>query len=141
MSSSLSLSLSPALFLLPLSPPSLSTICLELSVYHAHLTNDPRLRYHIGAKNSDLNQSAGATHPGQAAGGLSFAQVCSPELTAEDSVFRYPFILLVRIGTLTAVSPVATITQRVFWFEGRTLKKKSHHLDISKCQLFNSVLT
>lgn len=139
----LSLFLSCALSLLPLSPPSLSIICLQLSVYHAHLTNDPCLRYHIWAKKSDPDQTAGAAHTGPEARGLSSTRVCSCALSLADS-WRHSFLgsfILLRNWDLTAVDPVATITQMVFWFNCRKLKKKSHLLDVSKYPLFNPVWT
>lgn len=53
-------------FFLVLSPPSLSSlslsiISLQLSVYHAHLTNDLCLRYRIWAKKSGLNKLQGSS--------------------------------------------------------------------------------
>lgn len=85
--------------LLPLSPPSLSIICLQLSGYHAHLTNDPCLRYRTGAKKSDPNQTAGplaqdAGEGDRAAPGFALCSAgrgghCSPS----------PFIPLAETGT------------------------------------------
>lgn len=55
-----------SVFFLVLSPPSLSSlslsiISLQLSVYHAHLTNDLCLRYRIWAKKSGLNKLQGSS--------------------------------------------------------------------------------
>lgn len=65
----------PLLSSLPRSllPPFLSIICLQLSVHHAHLTNDACLRYHIWAKKSDLSQTTGWLTQDRRRGRLSFA--------------------------------------------------------------------